>query len=226
MIAILDYDAGNIQSVYSALRHVGGDPAVTSDPGEIERADRLVFPGVGSAAQCMRNILGRGFDRALATARLAGKPVLAVCIGIQMLFDYSEEDGGVKALGLFPGRVRRFVPPPGDPWCKIPHMGWNRTRHVAPHPLLPEGSATGEYYFVHSYYVEPAWDDPLAAHGPAAGDGRKPGVVHGVTEYAGVPFAAMVGAGSFFAMQFHPEKSAEDGLAILERFIRWNGAPC
>ncbi|MDR0362776.1 MAG: imidazole glycerol phosphate synthase subunit HisH [Planctomycetota bacterium] len=221
--AILDYRAGNLESVRLALARVGGNPVVTDDAKTIAGADRLVFPGVGSAAHCMRNIRERGFDRVLADAMRTGKPVLAICIGLQLLFDRSDEDDGVDALGLLPGRARKFAPPPDDPLCKIPHMGWNRVEYVAPHPLLPEGGA-GDYYFVHSYYASPAWHSPRTVHEPA--DGREAGAVHGATEYAGVAFASMVGKGSFFAAQCHPEKSAGDGLALLERFCAWDGSPC
>ncbi|MCC8189461.1 MAG: imidazole glycerol phosphate synthase subunit HisH, partial [Planctomycetes bacterium] len=181
------------------------------------------FPGGGSARQCMDNLRRRGFDRVLADAVAAGTPVLAICIGMQLLFDHSEEDGGVDTLGLLPGRVRRFQPT--DPAMKVPHMGWNHTAMPRPHPLLPDTLAGGDYYFVHSYYVEPAWDDGAVAHAPAAA-GREPGLVYGRTEYAGLTFTAMAGRGSLFASQFHPEKSGETGLDILRRFLQWDGRPC
>lgn len=223
MLAILDYDAGNIESVRLALRHVGADPVITRDAAEAARARRIVFPGVGSAAQCMRNLRERGFDAVLRDAVAKGTPVLAICIGMQLLFDHSEEDGGVDALGILPGRVRRFVAPPGD-LSKIPHMGWNHASTLAPHPLLPPGEGA-DFYFVHSYYVEPAWAAPQVAHG-AALPGRVGGTVHGSTDYCGVDFASMAGAGSLFAVQFHPEKSGEAGLEILRRFVHWSGQPC
>ncbi|MDR1613135.1 MAG: imidazole glycerol phosphate synthase subunit HisH [Planctomycetota bacterium] len=225
MIAILDYRAGNLESVRSALAHVGAEPVVTDDPSVIARADRLVFPGVGSAAHCMRNIRERGFDRVLADALRAGRPTLAICIGQQLLFDRSDEDGGVAALGLLPGRVKRFVPLADDPSCKIPHMGWNRVQYLRPHPLLPSDRDGGDFYFVHSYFASPAWAGDPVEHEPED-ETREPGVVYGATEYAGIAFASMVGKGPFFAAQFHPEKSAGDGLGILERFAGWDGSPC
>jgi glutamine amidotransferase len=203
MLAILDYDAGNIESVRSALAHVGGTPVFVKDAAEAANAERIVFPGVGSAAQCMTNLRARGFDRLLADAVARGVPVLAVCIGMQLLFDSSDEDGGVDALGLLPGRVVKFAPK--DRAMKVPQMGWNRTERTKAHPLLEGGAA--DFYFVHSYYVEPANDE----------------VVYGRTDYAGVRFAAMAGKGSLFACQFHPEKSGEAGLAILRRFLKWDG---
>lgn len=223
MLAILDYEAGNIESVRLALRHVGGNPEFVADAAGAEKADRIVFPGVGTAAQCMRNLRARSFDRALRDAVAAGKPVLAVCIGMQLLFDRSEEDGGVDALGILPGRVTRFVP--DAPLVKVPHMGWNRTDTPRAHPLLPAGLPGGDFYFVHSYYVAPAWNDPAVRHDPAA-PGRAPGIVYGTTGYSGTTFASMVGLGSLFAAQFHPEKSGEAGLDILRRFLQWDGRTC
>ena len=129
MTAIIDYDAGNIESMRLALDHVGARPFITSDPAELQKADRLVFPGVGSAGQCMRRFRERKLDAVIAQALKDGKPVLAVCIGIQLLFDRSEEDGGVDGLGVFPGRVVRFVRAPDDLDVKIPHMEIGRA-HV------------------------------------------------------------------------------------------------
>ncbi len=240
MLAILDYDAGNIESVRLALRHVGGDPVFARDPGAAAQAERLVFPGVGSAGQCMQNLKARGLDQTLRQAVADGKPVLAVCIGMQLLFEHSGEDGGVAGLGILPGQVRLFKP--SDRRDKVPHMGWNRTRIVRPHPLL-EG-ATLDAYFVHSYFVEPAWEDEFVAHGfpenperdtmgdkgagssgGTSGAFPEPGTVHGAADYAGFAFAAMAGRGSLFATQFHPEKSGAGGLSILRRFLNWNGKP-
>lgn len=224
MLAILDYDAGNIESVRLALRHVGGDPVFVRDAEAAAKADRIVFPGVGSAKQCMTNLEARGFDGVLRRALAEGKPVLAICIGMQLLFDASEEDGGVAGLGILPGRVARFCPV--DPIAeKVPHMGWNRAVMPRRHPLLPESLSGGDFYFVHSYYVVPAWGDPTVVHAPAV-DRAAPGVVYGATDYAGVTFASMAGRGSLFAAQFHPEKSAEAGLGILRRFLDWDGKPC
>lgn len=212
MLAILDYEAGNIESVRLAFRHVGGSPEIVSDPAQAQRADRLVFPGVGSAAHCMRNLGARSFDRVIRDAVAAGKPVLAICIGMQLLFERSDEDDGVEALGILPGRVVRFVP--DTPYTKVPHMGWNTVAMPRRHPLLPESLADEDFYFVHSYYVKPDWGDSDVGH------------MYGVTEYSGVQFAAMAGTGSLFAAQFHPEKSGEPGLEILRRFLKWDGQPC
>ncbi len=224
MLAILDYDAGNIESVRLALRHVGGSPEFVRDADAAARADRIVFPGVGTAKQCMTNLKARGFDETLRQAVAEGKPVLAICIGMQLLFDASEEDGGVDALGLLPGRNIRFRP--ADPVKeKVPHMGWNHAAMPRQHPLLPPELPGGDFYFVHSYHAVPAWDDATVIH-ETLPPGREPGIAYGATEYAGVTFASMIGRGSLFAAQFHPEKSAGAGLDILRRFLRWDGTPC
>lgn len=223
MLAILDYDAGNIESVRLALRHVGGRPEFVRDARTAARAERLVFPGVGSARQCMTNLTRKGFDKSLRNALAEGKPVLAICIGMQLLFDASEEDGGIESLGILPGRARLFRP--DRPETKVPHMGWNHVETPLRHPLLPDDLPGGDYYFVHSYYAEPAWPDDGVAHGADA-SGRAPGLVYGRTDYAGLRFTAMAGRDSLFAAQFHPEKSGEAGLDMLERFLRWDGRPC
>lgn len=222
-MAILDYDAGNIESVRSALTHVGGSPQFVRDAGTAAKADRIVFPGVGSAGQCMRNLRARGFDAVLRDALGRGVPILAICIGMQLLFDHSDEDGGVEALGILPGNVRKFEPK--ERLVKVPHMGWNRADTPRRHPLLPDDLPGGDFYFVHSYYIEPAWDDAVVTHA-ALPAGRQPGVAYGVTDYAGVHFLAMAGRGSLFSTQFHPEKSGEVGLDILRRFLQWDGKPC
>ncbi len=211
MLAILDYDAGNIESVRLALLRTGGRPEFVRDAEAAERAERIVFPGVGAAGQCMKNFRDRGFDLLLRRALEAGKPILAICVGMQLLFDHSEEDGGVAGLGILPGRVRRFRP--RDRNDKVPHMGWNHVDTPSPHPLLPEALTGADYYFAHSYYAEPAGGDNAAT-------------VYGRAGYAGLLFAAMVGRGSLFAAQFHPEKSGPAGLDLLGRFCRWDGSPC
>ncbi len=206
MIAVLDYDAGNLTSVELALQHVGGAAVVTRDPTVIGEADRVVFPGVGSAASCMENLRRFGLDAAIRAAVASGKPTLAICIGLQLLFDHSDEDGGVACLGVLRGQVRRFVFPAGQ-HTKIPHMGWNEIELNGCHPLLAGVPAGAECYFVHSYYAEPA----DASH------------VFSQTGYGQVRFTSAAGRGNLFATQFHPEKSGEVGLAILRNFISWDG---
>lgn len=215
MIAVLDYDAGNLTSMRLALEHVGAGATVVRDAEAAMAADRIVFPGVGSAAACMRRLRERGFDLALRDAAARGKPTLAVCIGMQLLYEASDEDGGVAALGMLPGRIVHFAFPPGA-GVKVPHMGWNSVEAVRPHPLLRNMRRDEAFYFVHSYHAAPELD----ASAPAGA------LVHGVSEYAGLRFASMVGFGSFFAVQFHPERSGEAGLDLLRAFAAWDGQPC
>ena len=206
MIAIVDYKAGNLTSVRLAFDAIAIEAVPTADPAVLARADRIVFPGVGAAASAMANLRATGLIDTLRARIAAGVPFLGICLGTQILLDRSEEDGGVDALGVLPGTVRKFTP--SDPACKIPHMGWNQVRAARPHPLLegvPDGS---DFYFVHSYYPDPA----------------DRGDVIGTTDYAGIVFASMVGRGNVAATQFHVEKSGKTGLHVLRNFARWDGA--
>ena len=207
MIAIVDYKAGNLTSVRLAFDAIAIEAVPTADPAVLARADRIVFPGVGAAASAMANLRATGLIDTLRARIAAGVPFLGICLGTQILFDRSEEDGGVDALGVLPGTVRKFTP--SDPACKIPHMGWNQVRAARLHPLLdgvPDGS---DFYFVHSYYPDPA----------------DRGDVIGTTDYAGIVFASMVGRGNVAATQFHVEKSGKTGLQVLRNFAQWNGDP-
>ena len=194
-IAILDYGSGNLHSVSRALARVGGDPVVTGDPAAVERADALVIPGVGHFGACVRAICHHGLDAAILEFRATGRPVFGVCVGMQVLFEGSDEDAE-EGLGVLPGRVRLL---PDD--VKVPHMGWNTVTWTRPHPYindLPDGT---RFFFVHSFAPEPG-DDAV-----------------GVTEH-GRPFAAAVARDNVFATQFHPEKSGEAGLQLYERFVK------
>mgnify|MGYP000942077625 FL=1 len=203
MIAIVDYKAGNLTSVQLAFRALGCEAAVTSDPQAILAAGRVVFPGVGAAGSAMQNLEGLGLTAVLKEVAARGTPFLGICLGTQILLDFSEEDGGTPTLGILPGRVPRFLPK--DPWDKVPQIGWNQVRIARPHPLL-EGIEDGsEFYFVHSYYPAPA----------------DPSLAIGTTGYAGVTFASMIGRGNVAATQFHPEKSGRIGLRLLANFTRW-----
>lgn len=209
-VAIVDYGMGNLRSVAKAVEHVAPDRKVivTADPQVLADAERIIVPGQGAMPDCMRELRARGL--ADAVVRAAGaKPFLGICIGLQMLFGHSEE-GNVEGLALLPGNVRRF---PDEAMrddatgarLKVPHMGWNEVQQVAAHPLW-NGIADGSrFYFVHSYYVEPATPDVIA----------------GATQY-GISFTSAVARANIFAVQFHPEKSAADGLRLLENFIHWN----
>lgn len=204
MIAIVDYKAGNLTSVQLALRALGAHAEITSDPSAIRSAERVIFPGVGAAGSAMRNLESMGLADVLREVVRAGTPFLGICLGTQILFESSEEDGGTVTLGLLPGRIPKFQPT--DRWDKVPQIGWNQVAIARPHPLL-NGIADGsEFYFVHSYYPAPSDE----------------GVIIGRTTYAGVTFASMVGHNNLAATQFHPEKSGRIGLRLLTNFLSWN----
>lgn len=209
-IAVIDYGMGNLHSVAKALAHVAPEAEVhvTADPELIRAADRVVFPGVGAIRDCMGEIRRLGLVPVLHAAAASGRPMLAICVGLQALMDHSEENDGVDCLGVLPGHVRRFPDGMQDEEgnaLKVPHMGWSRVAQE-PHPLwagIPDGE---RFYFVHSYYVDPADRAQLA----------------GGCEY-GLEFAAALARGSLFAVQFHPEKSHTAGLQLLRNFCNWNG---
>ena len=199
-IVVVDYDAGNLRSVQRALEAVGQRPLVTSDPHAIDTAEALVLPGVGSAQDCMRKLVGRGLVEPLQAYAASGRPFLGVCVGLQLLFDGSEEGGGVECLGVLPGMVRRF---PTDDGFKVPQIGWNDVWLKYDHPLLAGIPGGSYFYFVHSYYAEPADAE----------------ITIGQAEY-GVDFAAIVARENVLATQFHPEKSADMGLRVYQNFGR------
>jgi glutamine amidotransferase len=208
-IAVIDYGMGNLRSVSKALEHVepAANVAVTSDPAVILAAERVVFPGQGAARDCMREIDLRGLRNVIMEAAET-KPFLGICMGLQVLFDHSEE-GNTPCLGIFKGEVTRFPneamhDQTGDK-LKVPHMGWNNVFQAAHHPLwlgIEDGS---RFYFVHSYFVQPASREIIAgfAHYP-------------------FPFTCAVASDNIFAVQFHPEKSADAGLSLLGNFITWD----
>lgn len=205
MIAVIDYRAGNLTSVMLALETLNEDGVITQDPAVIRDADRVIFPGVGAAGASMDNLRDLGLVPVLHEVVAAGTPMLGICVGTQVAFEHSEEDGGVDCLGLIPGRVRLFRP--ADRYDKVPQIGWNRVAQQRPHPLFEEVPDGGEFYFVHSYYPDPA---------DAA-------MVLGRTDYAGVNFASVIGRDNLVATQFHPEKSGRIGLKLLANFCRWDG---
>ena len=202
-IVIIDYDAGNLRSVQRACAEVGAAAVISNDPQRVLDAERVIFPGVGAAGSAMRSLQRTGLDAALRQAVDAGKPVLGICLGLQISLDHSEEQD-TPTLGLIPGDTKRFRL--DRPELKVPHMGWNQVRPVRAHPLL-DGIAPGdEFYFVHAYYPVPARDANLYALATYEGD-----------------FAAALGQGNYFGVQFHPEKSGRVGLRLLRRFIDWDG---
>ena len=207
MIGIIDYKAGNLTSVARALQYLGEPWTVTADPRELARCDRIIFPGVGAAGEAMTNLRRLGMDTWLRECLAAGTPLLGICLGTQVIFSHSEEND-TPCLDLVPGWVRRFPDGlrEGERALKIPHMGWNRVEFSRPHPVFA-GLPAAEYYFVHSFYPDPA----DTAH------------ILGRTEY-GLRFCSALAHRNLVAVQFHPEKSGAPGLRILANFCRWGGA--
>lgn len=205
MLAIIDYRAGNLTSVKLALEYIGVECEVTDKPDRICAAERVIFPGVGaagSAIECLREL---GLIDAIKAVVASGTPFLGICLGTQVIFESSEENGGTPCIGLVPGSVKRFNST--DATCKIPQMGWNTVEVARPHPLLDGVENSSEFYFVHSYYPAPSDES----------------YVVGCTEYSSVRFASAIGKKNLFATQFHPERSGRIGLRLLENFSRWDG---
>lgn len=197
MTAIIDYGAGNLQSVEKALRHIGCDCTVAGGPEGLLAADSAVLPGVGAFGEAMEGLKSRGFDSAIKDFVKTGRPFLGICLGLQVLFESSEESPGVKGLGLLPGRILRL---PEDKGLKIPHIGWNSLSLPRPGWLLKGLPEEPYVYFVHSYYLQ-----------------TQPELVSATAEY-GTAIHAAVESGSLAACQFHPEKSGGTGLQILRNF--------
>lgn len=199
MIAIIDYDAGNIRSVEKALLLLGQDVKITSDAGEILKADKVILPGVGAFGDAMANLHARGLTDVIRQTVEKGIPFLGICLGLQLLFERSDEAPGVEGLGILPGEILR-IPPQDD--LKIPHMGWN-SLHLENNGRLFKGVKEQAYvYFVHSYYLK----------------AKEENIVKASTQY-GVHIHASVEKGNVFACQFHPEKSSNVGLQILRNFV-------
>jgi glutamine amidotransferase len=205
VIAIIDYKAGNLTSVRLGLEYIGVPCEITNDPAKILSSERVIFPGVGAAGEAMRNLREMGLIDPIRQVVAKGTPFMGICLGTQIIFESSEEDGGTECIGLIPGSAKRFTP--SDPMCKIPQMGWNTVEFKRAHPLFEGIEDSSEFYFVHSYYPSPS--DPT--------------YIVGETEYADVRFASAVGKGNLFATQFHPERSGRIGLKLLENFSRWDG---
>jgi imidazole glycerol-phosphate synthase subunit HisH len=198
MIAIIDYQMGNLRSVQKGFERVGHAAAITSDPTILAKASKLVLPGVGAFGDAIAELKRRELVEPIREAIAAGKPFLGICLGMQLLFDVSYEDGQYEGLGIIPGEVRRFDIPPE---YKVPHMGWNEV-HFKRRALIFTGIEDGaHFYFVHSYYVVP----------------KDKSVIDGEAAYP-EPFCATVWQKNVFATQFHPEKSQRDGLKVLENF--------
>jgi imidazole glycerol-phosphate synthase subunit HisH len=203
MLVIVDYGAGNIGSVQRACAETGIQSVITAHPLDLKNAERIIFPGVGAAPTAMENVTRTGLAAALKEAFAAGIPILGICIGAQIVLDRSEE-GDTRCLGIIPGTTVRFKF--HDKSLKIPHIGWNSVKITQPHPLLESIDKEDEFYFVHSYYPQPAKKENIYA----------------VSDYGG-DFCCAVGRKNLFAVQFHPEKSGRFGLEMLVRFSKWNG---
>lgn len=204
-IALVDYGAGNLRSVAKALERSGLKVAVTADPDALPRASAVVLPGVGAFATAAERIRASGLYEAVLAARAAGRPYLGLCLGLQLLFDESEEHGTTPGFGWIAGRVERFpaADPNGRP-LRVPHIGWNRVRFAGEHPMLAGLPPADDFYFVHGYRAVP----------------RDPRRVVGTTKYGGA-FAAAVADEGMFAVQFHPEKSQWAGKRLLDAFAEW-----
>ncbi|HMS84868.1 MAG TPA: imidazole glycerol phosphate synthase subunit HisH [Nitrospira sp.] len=201
MIAIIDYGMGNLRSVSKAFEAVGHQAVITREAGMIHNASHVVLPGVGAFGDCMSNLRQYELVEPIKTAVRSGKPFLGICLGFQLLFSESEEFGTHEGLALFPGRVRAF---PKEHQLKVPHMGWNQANVQRPCPLF-EGIADGaNWYFVHSFFVDPA-DRQITA----------------TTTSYGVPFTSSIWKDNVVACQFHPEKSQAVGLQLIQNFGRW-----
>lgn len=209
MIAIIDYDAGNLTSVARAVSHIGYENIVTSDPKKIAEAERVIFPGVGSAGSAMESLKRLGLDMLLRKLFDSGKPIMGICLGTQIILKHSMEHD-TACIGLIDGNVPLFKADMKDDdgsTLKIPHMGWNHVNLKKEHPVFKGLKKEDEFYFVHSYYPEPVSDD----------------FVIGTTQY-GIEFASIIGSKNLVATQFHPEKSGEAGLTVLKNFCEWK--PC
>ena len=208
-VAVIDYGMGNLHSVSKALQHVAPNSSVWvgDDPDIIKNANRVVYPGVGAIRDCMGEVRKRGLDQVI-TEVAATKPLLGICVGMQGMMRFSDENDGVECLNLFPDRVRFFADAldPSQHELKVPHMGWNQVVKTRDHPLWRNIDSVARFYFVHSYFV-------------SASDCN---AVVGATHY-GVDIAAMIARDNIFAVQFHPEKSHKDGLQLLDNFMQWDG---
>ena len=207
MIAIIDYKAGNLGSVARAINHLGFECRITHDVKEILGADRVIFPGVGSAGKAMLDLKRMGLDQAINDLFKSGKPFLGICLGTQIILEESEENQ-TTCLGLLPGKVKHFpVPLLSDDGkkLKVPHMGWNQVKLKRLHPVFDGVPPESEFYFVHSYFPAP----------------RDIETIIGTTDH-GITFASVLGERNLLAIQFHPEKSGPPGLTILKNFCLWN----
>lgn len=208
-IGVIDYGMGNLHSLSHALGRAAGEMRVdvSYDPDKLRKADRLILPGVGGVRQCMGELQRLELDE-LVKEMVGQVPIMGICLGMQVLLDYSEENNGVDALGVFPGEVRKFAPMERNgEKRKIPHMGWNRVHFTRDHPLWRGVSQDAWFYFVHSYYARLIHEEHVL----------------GQSEYFGERFACVLLRDGVFATQFHPEKSQSAGMQLLVNFMNWDG---
>ena len=203
MPVIVDYDAGNVRSVQRACQHVGMDAEISADPEVVLAADKLIFPGVGSAVSAVDTLRARGLDEAITAYYQSGKPLLGICLGLQIVLEHTEE-GNKNCLGLVEGACERFDF--SDRSLKVPHIGWNEINIERSHPMLSELESGDEFYFVHSYYARPLREENIL----------------GTTDYGDKTFCSIIGKDNLFATQFHLEKSGELGLKLLAAFKCWS----
>ena len=201
-LVVVDYESGNLRSVSRALESFGVEPLVTGNPQDLADADAVVLPGVGSGPAAMTALRQRKLVEPLREFADSGRPFLGICLGLQLLLDWTDEEGGAPCLGIVPGKVRRLPESNGGPALKIPHMGWNSVALNAEHPALSGIDSGSYFYFVHSFYAEPS---------------KSAGVL-GTTEY-GLPFCSVYAKDNVVATQFHPEKSGPVGLRIYRNFV-------
>lgn len=207
MITIIDYRAGNPASVRLALDAIEVENRLSSNPEDVRSADRILFPGVGAARSAMRNLRDMGLIEPIIETINAGVPFLGICLGMQVLMERSEEDGGTETLGVIHGDVKKFTP--NSRWDKVPQIGWNEVQFSKRHPVLEGIEEGGCFYFVHSYFAAPKFENNII----------------GTTDYAEAKFASIIAKDNLVACQFHPEKSGPLGLKLLANFAKWNGGP-
>lgn len=212
-VAVIDYGMGNLHSVAKALEHVkpGEQVLVSSDKAVIESANRVILPGVGAIRDCMGELTRLGLDQVVHQVAASGKPLLGICVGVQLLMEFSEENGGHDCLGVFPGKAHFFgdhLQDESGEKLKVPHMGWNEVKQTVGHPLWQGIEQNSRFYFVHSYHIQ----------------AQQPEQVAGRCHY-GLDFDVALFRDNVFAVQFHPEKSHSAGLQLLKNFLHWNGQP-
>jgi len=201
-IIIVDYEAGNLTSVYNALSYLNIKSKISHDPAEIEKAQKIIFPGVGAAKNAMETLSRTGIGEAIKSSVKKGTPVLGICIGCQIILESSEEDGGVECLGILKGSAVKFKT---EPNLKIPHIGWNQVHFTKEHPIFKDIPDNSNFYFVHSYHPSPSGESFLT---------------YGACTYGSQTFPCIIGKDSLIATQFHLEKSGEIGLKVLGNFSK------